>query len=519
MADIFISYASDDRHRVIPVVKALENQGWSLFWDLESIPVAKTWRQFIQKGLAESKCVLVFWSEKSIDREWVIEEADHGKANKVLVPARLDNVPPPIGFRQIQAANLINWAGNENEPEFVKLLHALESILGPSPKQLKEKEQAAEEERKRQEAEEEARRERKAEAEFRAEEQRKREQAEEQRKTEEKRRLEEEQKRAEAEPKPEEERKRKADTKHNRKEADEQVLTRIAHAEKQAEIMNLITVIDRLVSKRKIDEQTNNKAISDIGIKFILIEPGTFLMGRRMNIEEIADHYGSNPYRFSYYYVRNYNEKSNDPEKPRHGVEIDQSFYLQTSPITQGQWQRIMGNNPSKFKACGEDCPVVNVSWEDAKKYIEKLNQIEKTKKYRLPSESEWEYACRAGSMTEFYFDDYPDQLGEFAWYSRNSNKKIHPVGKKQPNAWGLFDMHGNVWEWVEDDWHDNYEGAPEDDASAWIDNPRRHVRVMRGGSFEDDSSNCRSASRKSGLANERSRSVGFRLAMSIPTT
>lgn len=278
MADIFISYASEDRDKIIPIVKALEEQGWSIWWDWTSIPVGKTGRQFIKEGLDKARCVLVLWSEKSIDSEWVIEEADHGKTKRMLVPVRINNVRPPIGFGQIQAANLINWAGNEKEPEFVKLLHAIESILGPSPKQLKEKEQAAEEERKRQEAEEEARRERKAEAEFRAEEQRKREQAEEQRKTEEKRRLEEEQKRAEAEPKPEEERKRKADTKHNRKETDEQVLTRIAQAEKQAEIKNLITVIDRLVSKRKIDEQTNNKAISDIGIKFILIEPGTFLM-------------------------------------------------------------------------------------------------------------------------------------------------------------------------------------------------------------------------------------------------
>jgi formylglycine-generating enzyme required for sulfatase activity len=432
----------------------------------------------------------------------------------MLVPVRINNIRPPLGFGQIQAANLIKWTGEINDPEFKKLLIAIESILGSSPRHIKEKEQSEQEERKRNEAQKEAER--------AAEEERQREQEVEKRRAEEKRRLVEEQEQAEVARKAEEEHKRKeiearrtAEIEHNRKEADEQVLARIAQAGKKPELRSLITVIDRLVSKRKIEEQIKNKDTNDIGIKFVLIEPGTFLMGRRMSIEEISDRYDSSPYRFSTYFVSNFNEKRNDPEKPRHGVEIDQPFYLQTTPITQRQWQRIMGSNPSNFKACTEDCPVVNVSWEDTKEYIEKLHQIEKTEKYRLPSESEWEYACRAGSMTEFYFDDYPERLKEFAWYSVNSKKKIHPVGEKEPNAWGLFDMHGNVWEWLEDDWHDNYEGAPEDDASAWIDNPRRQVRVMRGGSYEDDSSNCRSASRKYSLPYERSRSVGFRLAKS----
>jgi hypothetical protein len=122
MTDIFIRYASRDRARIVPLVKALEAQGWSLFWDWRSIPVGKTWRQFITDGLEAARCVLVLWSEKSIASEWVIEEADHGKAGGMLVPARIDDVRPPIGFRQIQAAHLIDWTGDTGSDEFQKLL-------------------------------------------------------------------------------------------------------------------------------------------------------------------------------------------------------------------------------------------------------------------------------------------------------------------------------------------------------------------------------------------------------------
>jgi formylglycine-generating enzyme required for sulfatase activity len=155
------------------------------------------------------------------------------------------------------------------------------------------------------------------------------------------------------------------------------------------------------------------------------------------------------------------------------------------------------------------------VSWYEAQRFIEKLNQVEKTKAYRLPSEAEWEYACRAGSETEFCFGDDAKRLGEFAWYWENSEKKTHPVGKKKPNAWGLYDMHGNVWEWVEDDWHDSYEGAP-DDGNAWVYNARGSSRVVRGGRWSFIAWLCRSAARffiaPGGIGND----VGFRLFRSV---
>jgi formylglycine-generating enzyme len=198
-------------------------------------------------------------------------------------------------------------------------------------------------------------------------------------------------------------------------------------------------------------------------------------------------------------------------------VTIAKPDYLQTTEVSQGQWKKVMGDkdSPWRRKACGDDCPVESVSWEDAQRFIEKLNQLEKTKGYHLPSEAEWEYACRAGTTTEYSFGADSKMLGEFAWYSEYSEMKTHPVGKKRPNAWGLYDMAGNVWEWVEDDWHGNYKGAP-GDGSAWIDNPRGAVRVARGGSWDNTAAGCRSAGRILCWPGDRHDGLGFRLSRSV---
>ena len=182
-----------------------------------------------------------------------------------------------------------------------------------------------------------------------------------------------------------------------------------------------------------------------------------------------------------------------DSEKPQHQVNL-QKFYLGKYPITQEQYQAIMETNPSRFKDNPKN-PVECVSWDDAQEFCQKLS--EKTgRKYRLSSEAEWEYACRAGTQTRYYFGDDEKQLGEYAWYSENSRTKTHPVGQKKPNNWGLFDMSGNVWEWCEDGWHNNYQNAPTD-GSSWNDNhSQTKLRVLRGGSWDGDPWNCRSASR-----------------------
>ena len=141
-------------------------------------------------------------------------------------------------------------------------------------------------------------------------------------------------------------------------------------------------------------------------------------------------------------------------EKPRHKVKISQAFFMGTTEVTQGQWRAVMGNNPSSFSNCGDNCPVENVSWNDTQEFIQKLCQKEGLIpcKYRLPTEAEWEYSARAGGSTTYYWGNRMD--GAYAWYDGNSGSKTHEVGTRKPNAWGLYDMTGNVWEWVQD-WYD----------------------------------------------------------------
>jgi formylglycine-generating enzyme required for sulfatase activity len=202
-------------------------------------------------------------------------------------------------------------------------------------------------------------------------------------------------------------------------------------------------------------------------------------------------------------------------EKPPHQVKVN-SFAIGKYPITQAQYQAVMGNNPSNFKNNTQN-PVEMVSWDNAQDFCRKLSRIT-GKTYRLPTEAEWEYACRAGTTTRFYFGDNNNQLGNYAWYAKNSNNTTHPVGQKKPNAWGIYDMSGNVREWCEDDWHDSYAGAP-DEGSVWIDNypPSLSGKCLRGGSWLSFPVSCRSANRDGNYPDVHNVNVGFRVACVSP--
>lgn len=200
-----------------------------------------------------------------------------------------------------------------------------------------------------------------------------------------------------------------------------------------------------------------------------------------------------------------------DDERPQHDVTVP-AFYMGKFQITQAQWKAVMEDNPSHFK--GDDLPVETVSWEEAEEFCQKLQQIsQKHYSYRLPSEAEWEYACRAGTT-----GDYAGKLDEMAWYDKNSGSKTHPVGQKKPNAYGLYDMHGNVWEWCEDVWHDDYKGSPVD-GSAWTEGGNQDRRVVRGGSWNSNGNNCRSTYRYIIEPALHNYIIGFRVVVSARTS
>ena len=198
-------------------------------------------------------------------------------------------------------------------------------------------------------------------------------------------------------------------------------------------------------------------------------------------------------------------------EDPIHHVKISKAFYMGKYEVTQKQWRDVMGNDPSNFK--GDNLPVVQVSWNDAQDFIKKLNEKESMNKYRLPTEAEWEYAARAGTTTRYSFGD-ESKLGDYAWYGANSGSTIHQVGQKKPNPWDLYDMHGNVWEWVQDSWHSGYSGAPTD-GSCWESGVGSY-RVIRGGSWGNVARVCRSANRSLVDPSSRCDYLGFRLVKEV---
>lgn len=205
---------------------------------------------------------------------------------------------------------------------------------------------------------------------------------------------------------------------------------------------------------------------NSIGMEFVKIPAGSFMMG---------------------------SDKDND-EKPIHKITINQDFWLQKTEVTQAQWKAVMDVFPSEYsyissEFLGDSKPIFSVSWDDTQKFIKKLNARNEGM-YRLPTEAEWEYAARAGTTS-----DYAGNLDAMAWYEANSGGKTHPVGTKQANDWGLYDMHGNVWEWCQDLYADNYY------ANSPSINPTGATsgsdRVFRGGSFDDTADNLRSANRR----------------------
>jgi serine/threonine protein kinase len=225
-------------------------------------------------------------------------------------------------------------------------------------------------------------------------------------------------------------------------------------------------------------------------IEMIWINPGTFMMGSPKS------------------------EKGRSDDEPQHQVTLTQGYWLGKYEVTQGQWQAVMGSNPSSFKNAGANAPVESVSWEGAQAFCKKLTQRERAAgrlpagyEYSLPTEAQWEYACRARTTGAYAGNG---NVGSMGWYSDNSGSSTHPVGQKQANAWGLYDMHGNVYEWCYD-WFGDY---PSDSVTDSGGATRGSFRVERGGSFYDDATRCRSAFRIYFRLGARDDNLGFRLSL-----
>jgi formylglycine-generating enzyme required for sulfatase activity len=427
MADIFISYAREDRAVAVRLADALAGQGWSVFWD-RTIPPGKSWRQVVGAALTEARCVVVMWSEASIHSTWVQEEADDGRERGVLIPILIERVRPPIGFRSLQAADLSGWEGNAADVGFKVLIAALSDLL------------------------------------------------------------------------------------------------EMPGGEREGATLNLPAgeVLDEVAAKaeatgkrrrvRKPKAAVGEKATPSVGAdpttlpdlavfrdidapwcpEMVVLPAGTFLMGSPETDKDAS------PW-----------------EKPQHRVTIGARFSVGRYPVTFEEYDRFVDETGSKRpddRGWGRDRrPVINVSWQDAQAYVEWLGG-ETGEAYRLLSEAEWEYACRAGTETRYCFGD------TITAKQANIDKKVGKttqVGSYPANPWGLYDLHGNVWEWVEDVWHKNYTGAP-DDGRAWTEGGDSGRRVVRGGSWYSGPRFARSALRNGYRVGYRGPRLGFRVARTV---
>jgi formylglycine-generating enzyme required for sulfatase activity len=244
--------------------------------------------------------------------------------------------------------------------------------------------------------------------------------------------------------------------------------------------------------------QTDYVPLGKLRIEVVRIPAGTFQMGSELVIraDDLWKLCSTCPPR-------------NDVERPVHQVTISKEFWMGQFPVTQRQWQEVMGDNPSYPATARPDAPVEQVSWKDVQRFLAKVNAMQSRWTVRLPTEAEWEYAARAGSKDETY-----GPLDEIAWYRSNASGSTHRVGQKVPNAFGLYDMLGNVWQWCQD-WFGPYSVAPLIDPQGAASGDRHPTR---GGCFYCDAVHERVARRNRDLEDHRSRSIGFRV-MAVPRT
>ncbi|MGF1454881.1 MAG: SUMF1/EgtB/PvdO family nonheme iron enzyme [Alphaproteobacteria bacterium] len=498
MADIFISYKREERAMAKALAEVLTRKGYSVWWDV-SLLSGDQFAKEIDAVLRKAKAAIVLWSEKSIESHWVLEEADLARRLGIIVPVLIEPVEPPFGFGNLHTESLIGWSGETDAPAVQSILAAVQKKAGPPPAPPRQTEAAVEQ----------------ALDAFAVE-------AEYWRSI------------SLATPQRPEEyeayldrfgtgaqfaglaRARIERLKAARPGRDSGRGAKLAGgllATAAAIVTIVVSVPPLLPHPQYRPGQTFRDTLSGggQGPEMVVIPSGEFRRGS----PDSEPGRGSN-------------------EGPQRTVRIGYQFAAGTYEVTWAEWEACVtdgGCNGAGPEGAGGDYgwgrgnrPVINVDWNDAQAYVQWLSR-ETGERYRLLSEAEWEYVARAGTTTPFYFGNTitPDQAnydGSYAYIGGPKgtyHKKTMPVGSYPRNAFGVHDMHGNVWEWVQDCWHENYNRAPRD-GSAWMaaNGGNCSRRVLRGGSWGSRPQILRSAIRNWSYPSYRFSRIGFRVARTL---
>jgi formylglycine-generating enzyme required for sulfatase activity len=555
--DVFISYAAKDKSVADAVCKALEEGGVSCWYAPRNVPYAVDYEEAIIDAISESKLMLLVLSEHANSSTHVKREVQNACREEPQIPVlpfQIADVTLSKSFRYYLGS--VQWLVASTPPleaHLRKLVNYVQQRL-PQPEQAeivkKDEEEARREAVERQHQEEEEKRRQEAEAQRRKEEEGKPARVEslwpeiiqevwERRLNERQLAVEEERKRADAPttegatPEPKEPPLGTLSASPPEKVVSGDSAAPPVAAMRESFYRRIVFLVFTFVgvagliiafilgpreyrgeqtavnnnqtpasnSNPLIQTNRDTKAASTppagtvvgdfLGMQFVYVPAGSFMMG---------------------------SEKGELDEKPVHQVTFSDGFYLGRYEVTQAQWRSVTGTNPSKFKDC-DQCPVETVSWNEVQEFIRKLNVRSALFTYRLPSEAEWEYACRAGTTTEFAFGNSLSSKqanfdGTVPYGGASVNiyrEKTTPVGSFNPNAWGLYDMHGNVWEWCEDQYHENYAGAPAD-GSAWLGLSPPSYLTIRGGSWFNFGKFLRSGKRDRASNGIASGQLGLRL-------
>jgi formylglycine-generating enzyme required for sulfatase activity len=507
MSDIFISYKREDQATARKLADALEKEGWSVWWD-PKLRAGEHFDDVIEKALNEAKCVIVMWSNLSVNSEYVKSEATEALEQKKLVPVKIENVTLPFRFKRVQTLSLLGWDGSQGFSEFRRLVEDISVVLGPSPTAVSNLMPA------------------KLEAE-----------------TEE---VEEERFREKERQRSEQEAKRKAEEANRRRIGEKipnpwrtygPVAAAVAvvlifsfvfwwpkrqgteRVEKQQPLKEPVVLAPETKSTGQ-KETTNQPPVVKLQPeKQITVKP------RPPIVKVFRDRLKNGGEGPEMVVVPARSFRMGDilgggrqNEQPARRVRIAKPFAIGRYEVTFEEYDQFAnetGRNLPADRGWGRvRRPVINVNWQEAEAYAKWLSE-QTGKRYRLPTEAEWEYAARGGEETNYWWgNDFLEGMANCEGCGSHWDKnQTAPVGSFKPNPFGMYDTAGNVWEWVEDCWHDNYNGAPTD-GSAWKEAGGGNcaLRVMRGGSWLVSPGSLRSSYRNKDNAGRRFNSVGFRL-------